>query len=186
MPAPSGSLPFRSRRDPPTATPRRLGIAQRLVGAREQRIRGRPRREVEHDTDARPDFQRRSVTDRDRFRQALDHPCGDGDDLGLGDVAGTKDGELVSADASELIGRAHHRRQPAGDHAQRRVSREASEPVVDVFEAVDVDVQHRPAGHRPRPVSRAPGNNSSDCRDLSAGPEKPPPATAPPRRCATS
>ena len=74
----------------------------------------------------------------------------------LGDLTGTEDGELVAADPSELVSRAHDRRQPPGDHAQRRVSRKVAQPIVHVLEAVDVDVQQRRpvAGVDPRVEGR--------------------------------
>ena len=104
--------------DPPAAAPGRLCLAQSLVGAGEEGVRGRARREVEDDPNACPDFQGRRVPDRERLVESLDDPGGDRDKLELGDLAGAEDGELVTADAGKLVGRAYDRREAPGDHAR--------------------------------------------------------------------
>ena len=59
----------------------------------------------------------------------------------FGDLAGAEDGELVTADAGKLVGRAYDRREAPRDHAQGRVPSQVPEPLVHVPEVVDVDVQ---------------------------------------------
>ena len=51
------------------------------------------------------------------------------------------DGKLVAPDASHGVGFAHDAGQPLGDTAQHVVACEMPEPIVDLLEAVDVEVQ---------------------------------------------
>jgi hypothetical protein len=51
------------------------------------------------------------------------------------------DGKLIAPDAGQGIGLAHDAGQPSGDAAQDVVAREMPEPIVDLLEAIDVEVQ---------------------------------------------
>ena len=60
----------------------------------------------------------------------------------LGDVL-EQHGEFVAAEAGQRVARAHARFQPARDGHQQLVARLMAQAVVDAFEPIDVQVQHR-------------------------------------------
>jgi hypothetical protein len=81
----------------------------------------------------------RSYGRAQHFEQAL------GDELGAGVERGTlhEDDELIAAEASRRVALADHARQPRGDDPQELVAGGVPEGVVDVLEAVHVNVQRR-------------------------------------------
>ena len=121
---------------------RLLGGVHRDVGPLQQRRGVVPVVRVERDADAAVDLEGEAV---DRVR-----PGDTGEEvLGLrprdvraGD-AGQQQRELVAAEAGHGVGVADVAEEPGRDLAQQAVAARVAERVVDLFEAVEVEQQHR-------------------------------------------
>ena len=123
-----------------------VGVPQQLVG----RLAVADR---DPDADAAGDG-RLAVVQHDRLAQRLDHALGDELRRRLARGRLEQHHELVSSQAADSVLVSHDRPQPLADDLQQPIPGGVSEAVVDVLEAIDVDVQggrhHARLAPRPR------------------------------------
>ena len=122
---------------------RLLGLVERDVGFADQLVGARPQTDRETDRGGDRECPRARSVQLDRLPQ-------DGQDP-LGHQLGTRveaarieqDQELVAAEPGHRVRGAHHAFETRGDRLQGPVAGGVPETVVDVLEAVDVEIQHR-------------------------------------------
>ena len=134
--------------EPPGAAPVRLGAVKRDIGAFEQLVEGDAVARGQRNADARAD---RDAMSHDIVRGAQDLDDAMGQQRGLFRARhlALHDGEFIAARPRHGVALAHAVAQALGDRAQQFVADMMAERIVDLFEAIKIETEHRKAALAP-------------------------------------